>query len=314
MAGQVWATDSLGGFMYSNQLSDILRNVAQPLERFRQFCDAKDASMGGKSKGATFTWNIYNNVAAAGTVLVETTTIAKTTYTIAQGTLTMSEWGNSVDYSGKLDDLSFHPVKEIVTKVLKNDAASVLDSVAYAEFNKAPLVYVPQGTASHALTTNGTATATATSQTFNKWHARNIQILMKERNIPGYMGDDYMCVAKPSFFQTLRGELETVHQYTTQGFGLIMNGEIGRFEGIRFVEQTQQALTMASSGGEAFFFGEDTVAEAVAVPLEVRGKIPQDYGRDRGVAWYYLGGFAIVHNASMSTVANSRVLKWTSKA
>ena len=34
-----------------------------------------------------------------------------------------------------------------------------------------------------------------------------------------------------------------------------------------------------------FFFGNDTVAEAVAVPEEMRGKIPSDYGRSKGVAW-----------------------------
>ena len=29
----------------------------------------------------------------------------------------------------------------------------------------------------------------------------------------------------------------------------------------------------------------DTVAEAIAVPEEIRGKIPSDYGRSKGVAW-----------------------------
>ena len=35
----------------------------------------------------------------------------------------------------------------------------------------------------------------------------------------------------------------------------------------------------------AHFFGEDTVAEAIVCPEEVRGKIPGDYGRSRGIAW-----------------------------
>ena len=29
----------------------------------------------------------------------------------------------------------------------------------------------------------------------------------------------------------------------------------------------------------------------------LRAKIPGDYGRSRGVAWYYLGGFGLVHGA-----------------
>ncbi len=30
---------------------------------------------------------------------------------------------------------------------------------------------------------------------------------------------------------------------------------------------------------------EDTVAEAIAVPEEVRAKIPTDFGRSKGIAW-----------------------------
>ena len=62
----------------------------------------------------------------------------------------------------------------------------------------------------------------------------------------------------------------------------------------------------------AFFLGEDTVAEAVAIPEEIRGKIPTDFGRSRGIAWYYLGGFGIVHGGP--DYANMRVLKWESAA
>jgi hypothetical protein len=35
MSGQLWATNSLGGFMYALQLSDVLRTAVQPLVKFR---------------------------------------------------------------------------------------------------------------------------------------------------------------------------------------------------------------------------------------------------------------------------------------
>lgn len=35
MSGQLWVTDSLGGFMYSDELSNVLRRQAQPLSKFR---------------------------------------------------------------------------------------------------------------------------------------------------------------------------------------------------------------------------------------------------------------------------------------
>jgi len=91
---------------------------------------------------------------------------------------------------------------------------------------------------------------------------------------------------------------------------LIMNGEIGRYEGMRFVEQTNIAKETWSNAKSnwCFFMGEDTVAEAIACPEEIRGKIPTDYGRSKGIAWYYLGGFGIVHAAEK----NSRIVKWSS--
>jgi len=104
---------------------------------------------------------------------------------------------------------------------------------------------------------------------------------------------------------------------------MIRNGETGRYEGVRFVEQTYRAKggaaaglgTAAAAWGNslsdwAVFMGADTVAEAVAIPEEVRGKIPTDYGRSRGIAWYYLGGAGLVH----STAAESRVVMWDSAA
>ena len=59
---------------------------------------------------------------------------------------------------------------------------------------------------------------------------------------------------------------------------------------------------------EAYFFGEDTVIEAIVCPPEIRGKLPGDFGRDKGVAWYALEGFAIVHTLA----AQSRIVKWAS--
>ena len=51
MAGQLWAVNSLGGYQYSLELSDILRTAVQPLVKFRQFCDAKDFTDKGLHKG-----------------------------------------------------------------------------------------------------------------------------------------------------------------------------------------------------------------------------------------------------------------------
>lgn len=314
MAGQVWVTNSMGGYMYSETLSKVLRMSVQPLVKFRQFADVKDAAVQSKGKGDAFHWNIYSDVAAQGTTILETNTMPETNFTITQGTMTITEYGNSVPYTGKLDDLSIHPVKEIIGKVLKNDAKKAFDIAAEAQFKLTPLYVVPTGgtsTSAVTLTTNGTATAT-NNVAMGKDHIKAIVDLMKERNIPAYMADDYVSLAHPTTFRKLKNDLEAVHQYTDAGFQMILNGEIGRYENVRFVEQTNIAKAGFSTAQSnwAYFFGADTVAEGIAVPEEMRGKIPGDYGRSRGVAWYYIGGFGLVQTAA----TQARIVRWSSAA
>lgn len=329
MSGQVWSVNSLGGFMYSRQLSNVLRTTVQPLVKFRQFADIRDASQQGKKKGDIFTWDVFSDVVTAGGVLTETNTMPETNITITQGTLTMTELGNSVPFSGKLDNLFKFPVEELIQKVLKNDAVKAFDRQAWNQMNQTLLRAIPTGgtdTAAVTLYTNGTVTGT-NSIAYNNAHAKSIVDAMKERNIPAYLGDDYYALAWPTTLRSFKNNLETIHQYSDTGFKLIMNGEIGRYENTRYVEQTNIAKgtgttgISVANGGDAvawvngksdwiFFLGNDTVAEAIALPEEMRGKIPSDYGRSKGVAWYYLGGFGIVHTLA----ANVRVVKWDSLA
>lgn len=309
MAGQVWNTSTLGGFMYSDELSDFLRTELQPMSRFRQFCDIKEGK--GTGKGELFNWNVYSDVATAGGALDETQAMPESNFTITQGTLTVTEFGNSVPFTKKLDNLSRHPVKEVINKVLKNDARKTLDGAAHTQFDATVVTLTPtSGTDTSAVTVEiGGATIT-NDIAMGKEHIKSISDIMKERDITPFMQDDYFAIARPTTLRAFKNDLEAIHQFVESGMQLIYNGEVGRYEGIRFVEQTNittEAWTNAKSDA-AFFFGADTVAEAIVEPEQIRGKIPTDFGRSRGIAWYYLGGFGIVHNASDG--AQNRILKW----
>lgn len=139
---------------------------------------------------------MYNDVASQGTTLVETSTIAETNFTIAQGTGTVTEMGNAVPFTGLLDNLSKHPVQDIINKVLKNDCKKGIDGQAWYQFDQTPLRVVASGAAttgtstiSVTLTTNGTATLT-NSINFTNLHVKSIVDLMKERNIPQAANDN----------------------------------------------------------------------------------------------------------------------------
>jgi hypothetical protein len=203
-------------------------------------------------------------------------------------------------------------------QALKNDAVKTFDRAVHTQFNQTQLRVTSTNTT--ALNTfTGTASMTATnSANYTSTHHKLLIDLMKERNIPPYLGDDYIALAWPSTFRAIKNNLETLHAYTAPGLGLIMAGEAGRYENCRFVEQTNIAKGVSNSGTAwtnafsdwIYFFGEDTVMEGMVVPEEIRAKIPTDYGRSKGVAYYALVGWGMVQ----TTLADMRIVKWDSAA
>jgi N4-gp56 family major capsid protein len=314
MAGQLWSVNTLGGYLYALNLSDELREALQPVSKFRQFADIKDASQQGKKHGDTFTWDVVGTVARANRQLAETNTIGEGNFTIYQATMTVQERGHSIPYSGKLEALSQFEVRQPIMRALKNDAARDLDALAWQQFNRCALRATLQ-TNTTIFGSASTAPGTA-SIAMNTGHVKDIVDEMRERNIPGYTGDDYYALARPKALRQVKNNLESIHQYTERGLGMIMNGEIGRYENTRFVEQTHiarggatdsvtfdafasvaDAWNNSSSGAMdwVFFFGEDTVGEGIVIPEEMRAKIPTDFGRSKGVAWYCLEGYGLAH-------------------
>jgi N4-gp56 family major capsid protein len=328
MVGQIWSVASEGGYMYSDELSDTLRQQVQPLTKFRQLCDADDGDAKGLNRGDKFNWDVYSNLGTQGRRLDESKPMPETGFTVQQHQLTVYEAGNSVPYTGKLVDLAKHKLVDVIDKTLKDDARKYFDIEAFLQFNSTVLRAEPAGGNSATainLDTNGTASVT-NNLALGTGHIKALGDAMKERNIPPYIMDDYVSISHPTTFRGFKNTLETLHQYTETGLAHIFNGEIGRYESFRFIEQTAIPKGGAANSATydpwsgtaapwanalsswAFMMGGDTVMEAICVPEEIRAKLPGDFGRSRGMAWYYLGGFGLVHTDAL----NARVVKWDS--
>ena len=316
--------------MYSDELSDLLRMSLQPLAIFRQLCDAQDATEKGLHRGDTYRWNTFSDVGTQGRRLAENQPLPETNFTVNQTEMEVFEMGNSVPYTGKLEALAKQDVVAVVTKTLRNDARKAFDIEAFLAFDECLLRVAPAGgtsTDSLTLTENG-STATTNDVEFGADHAKAVVDLMVERNIPPFAGDDYIAVSHPTTFRPMKNDLESLHQYTGEGLSMILNGEMGRYEGMRYLKQNQipkgGAINSATfdpysntadpwtSGKSSwiYFAGEDTVGEAIVVPEEIRAKLPTDYGRAKGIAWYALVGYGLIHQVA----SQSRVIKWDSAA
>lgn len=336
MTGQVWSADASGGYLYSDNLSEYLRFALQPRTKFRNLADAKEDAL-GLHKGDTYRWNVYSNLTTRGGPIGEQQRMPETNFTIAQRSLTIDEFGNSVPFTEKVERLGEHDVKDVIDQTLKDDARKVFDRMVAYQFFQTKLRVAPTSgtsTTSVTLTTNG-ATATTNNVAMSNDHVKAIIDIAKERNIPPYEGDDYAAISHPTTYRSFKDDLEAIHQYTDQGINLIFSGEVGRYESCRFIEQNEipkghandAAFSNTSSDTDyiysatddawnnaasswCLFFGADTVIEAPAIPEEIRAKLPQDYGRDNGVAYYYLGQAGICHDVA----ADSRIIMWDSAA
>ena len=296
MGQQIFSTNSLGGFFTNNTLSQQLRYKAQSMQKFRQFCDIEAAA--GTNRGNKVFFDKISNISTAGGTLTETDTIPKRNYTILQGTLTMTEYGNSIPFTQKLKTLADMQVPETIRQVLTNDMKVVLDSAAAVQFMTNDYIATITNTATTTFGTAGTAAATAGANMSDK-NVRDIIDQLKKSFVPTRNDGLYACVASTNSIRGLYDFFEAKAQLTTMDPLYI--GEVGRYYGCRFVEETNYlSNTIGSNGlyGQACFFGADAVREGIAIPEEIRVGIPTDFGRDQAIAWYALLGFQQVWSQS----------------
>jgi N4-gp56 family major capsid protein len=148
------------------------------------------------------------------------------------------------------------------------------------------------------------------------FHVEQIRDYMFDTlHVPAYEGDDYICLLNTKAKRSLITDATWVDwvKYTDPTHKY--NGEIGRIENIRFIEVNHNTALSNSLGvggvlGEAVFFGADACAMAVALDPELRAAIPQDFGRQKSVAWYGILDFGIIWDTANDGEAKNRTLNF----
>lgn len=296
---QSWSTAVSGGYLANPRLSSKLRFALTPLMKFRQFCDIKEAW--GKGEGDTLYFDKISRINTAGGTLSELSTIPAHKFQIRRGTIVLSEWGHAIPYTGKLEDLAQFNIVDPVQRSLRDDMAITLDKAAGKQFKLTTVKYTGTSTAAgllETLSTSSDKTLASSKNVKGGWrlfHVKECVKALKSQNVPPY--DDagnYVCIASVNFLFELMKDADWKNAVYYGDPERAFAGEVGRIAGVRFVEETNYLINTIGSGGnygEAVIFGKEAVIEGVAVPEELRAKIPSDYGRSKGVAWYSICGF-----------------------
>ncbi len=315
MATMSWTYDGPTGVYKNHALSADIRMAAIAQTKFMQFTFTENGM--GKRKGEAVTITRISNISVpSDDSLVELERIPEDDFSLSTQQIAVAEHGRAVPYTSLLNDLSAFDLENAVQKQLRNQMALRLDYAAAAAFKLGMVKAIPDGVASLTFDTDGTASTQATSN-LNQYHVEQIRdYLFSTLLVSPYSNGDFMCLAST---KALRGIKRDPNWEKWKVYGdpeAKASGEVGRIEGVRFIEVNNASALSNSLGlnsvlGEAVFFGEDAVAMANVLDPELRAKESEDYGRSKGVAWYGIYGFAQVWSDSANP-GESRVVHVTS--
>lgn len=316
MAQANWTYDVPSGVLKNNAISSKLRFAAIRETKFMQLADTEPGY--GKKKGENLT---VTRVAAASVptsdVLNELDTIPEDAFSISVQSITAVEHGRAIPYTNLYEQMANFDLNSAIQRTLRDQLSLSLDSSAATAAKLGQIKYVPTGVSSASVATNGVAGTSALAN-LNTYHVEAIRDLMYSTyNMPRMGGDaDFLAIVSTKAKRGIMSDpkWEDWHKYTDAQAKY--NGEIGRYEGIRFIEDNNTAVLSSSLGtgsvlGEALFFASDAIIMGTVMDPELRAKESTDYGRSKGVAWYGIYGFGQIW-ATSSSAGQARTVHVTS--
>lgn len=279
---------------------EIIRN-AQPRLRFSQFAKKKTDLQ--TNTGASIKFTKYSSVQKGGK-LTEGVNMSEKAMSNTEVSITVEEYGNAIAVFEKAIQLSVHDELGEASIALANDMALVLDEelrdTALSTTNQ---VYGGGKTSAGVLVPN---------DGFTTQTVKDVVEALATNNAPKFGGQYYVCIAHPHQLRQLRDDDDWVDVHKYNDAVDIYQGEVGMYEGVRFIETTQMISNSATESldqygnniptWEAVIFGENSFGWAEALPVEMRDNGVEDYGRKHGIAWYAIWGFGLIEEQNIYSV------------
>lgn len=260
--------------------------------------------------GSSVIFNLATELAVATTPLTETSDIDAVAMANSQVTVTLVEYGNAMNVTAKLRGTSMIDVMPAVANLLGYNAGRSMDTVVFNVLVAGTnVVYAGAATARNEVSANENITAAK---------VRQILASLREANVADF-GGYYNAFIHPRVSYDLRAETGAAawrdpHAYSQPAE--IWNGEVGAFEGFRFIESpTVAPFTNAGDGAggagtidvyPTLFLGRESLAKAFsttdgngAQPRVVSSPVIDKLRRFTPMGWYWLGGYSRFREASL---------------
>jgi N4-gp56 family major capsid protein len=263
--------------------------------------------------GSAVVFTIQNDLAVASTAINESTDVTPVALSDSQVTLTLAEYGNAVQTSALVRGTSFLPLDPVVANAVGFNAGISIDTIARDVLKAGSNVrYAGQATSRASVIPTDTLKAANVRRAFAD---------LQGANVPQF-GNMYAAFIHPDTAYDLRGETGAAawrdpHTYSQPQ--QIWNGEMGEFEGFRFVV-TSRAPLFADAGSSttltdvyaSLFLGRQCLAKAWSMtdgngpdPRVGPGPVTDVLRRFVPVGWYWLGAYGRFREASIRRVESS---------
>lgn len=262
--------------------------------------------------GAAVVFTIVSDLAAATSALTEAVDVDAVALANSNVTLTLVEYGNAIITTAKLRGTSFVELDPIVANVLGHNAGLSIDTIAAN--------VLAGGTNVRYAGTAVSRVTVAATDTLKAANVRRALADLRGANVMTINGL-YASFIHPDVSYDLRTETGAAawrdpHVYSQPGE--IWNGEIGAFEGFRFMESPRTPIFAdAGVGGtvdvySTLFLGREALAKAHSVtdgngplPRVVPGPVTDKLRRFAPMGWYWLGAYGRFREAALRRVESA---------
>jgi len=285
---------------------------------FDQFADVQATN--ATNPGATVTFTIFQDLAAATTPLGEAEDVTPVAMSDSQVPVTLEEYGNATVTTAKLRATSFLPVDPVAANAVGYNAGLSIDTIARAAAQAGSNVIYATGGATDP--TDRDEVNTDDLLTAND--IRKAVAQLRKANVPTF-GGSYVAMIHPDVSYDFRSATDAAAWRTPANYvnpAGIYNGEIGVFEGVRFIESPRAPLFANASNNSGstgtidvygtLIMGRQALAKGISLggeygaqPTIVYGTVTDLLKRFRPVGWKHFVGYAVFRQEALRRIESA---------
>ena len=270
--------------------------------------------------GSSVVFTKFADLSAATSALTETSDVTPVAMSDSQVTVTLAEYGNSINTTAKLRGTSFLDVDAAAANIIGYNAGDSLDQVVRDVLAGGTNVVYGGGGSS-----DPSSRVTVQAEDIVEANdIRKVTAALRKASVATFNGY-YMGFIHPDVSYDLRRETGNASwnaPHVNVDTAGIYNGEIGMFESVRFIETPRaKVFTDASNGTSTtgtidvyctHIMGRQSLAKAYsmvdgngAFPKIVEGPVVDVLRRFNPMGWYWLGGYGRFREESLRRIESS---------